>query len=123
MPVRTTIRRMAKFEAKYDPEAIRNAIEKQRDSIIAQQASKQAELEKMENMTRIILGDADIPTIFYPPYLNFARQIWRIRVRFSGETLKSEAKIIMDKWVSRRLEPDVLNRIRNQIFTLEEPMP
>jgi hypothetical protein len=112
---------MSKFEAKYDPEAIRNAIEKQRDSIIAQQKERQAEQEKLENMTRIILGDANIPTPFYPPYLNFARQIWKLRVRFTGETLKTEANIIIAKWVSRRLEENVLIRIRNEVFTLQAP--
>lgn len=114
---------MSKFEAKYDPEAIKNAIEKQRDSIIAQLTVKQAELEKIENMTRIILGEENIPTPFFPPYLNFSRQIWKIRTRFSGETLKTEAGIVMDKWVSRQLEKDVLIRIRNEIFTLEAPTP
>lgn len=121
MPVRSTIRRMSKFEAKYDPESIKKAIGKHRDSIIAQQTVKQAELEKMENMTRIILGEENIPTPFFPAYLNFARQIWKMRVRFSEETLKTEANIALDKWVSRRLEENVLIRIRNEIFTLEAP--
>jgi hypothetical protein len=36
---------MKKFEANYDPDAIRQSIERQRDGILEQQAVKQAELE------------------------------------------------------------------------------
>ncbi len=55
MPVRSTVRRMKKFEAKYDSETIKQAIEKQRDSIIAQQIARQTELEEIENQTKLIL--------------------------------------------------------------------
>ncbi|MEO0094030.1 MAG: hypothetical protein ABIK93_08585 [candidate division WOR-3 bacterium] len=46
---------MKKFEAKYDSETIKQAIEKQRDSIIAQQIARQTELEEIENQTKLIL--------------------------------------------------------------------
>lgn len=79
MTVRSTVRRMKKFEAKYDPETIKQAIEKQWDSIIDQQIARQAELEEIENRTKLILGDFGIPTPLYPAFLNFAREIWKIR--------------------------------------------
>ncbi|MEO0092833.1 MAG: hypothetical protein ABIK93_02575 [candidate division WOR-3 bacterium] len=46
---------MKKFEVRYDPETIKQAIEKQRDSIIDQQIVRQAELEGIENRTKLIL--------------------------------------------------------------------
>ncbi len=123
MPVRTTLRRIQKFEAKYDPETIRNAIEKQRDGIIEQQWVKQAELEKIENLTKVILGEENVPTPLIPAYLNYARQIWKIRNKFSAEILKTEADIMLYKWTRRSLQEPVLIRIRNEIFTLEAPTP
>jgi hypothetical protein len=123
LPVRTTLRRLQKFEAKYDPEAIRNAIEKQRDAIIEQQWVKQAELEKIENLTKLILGEANVPTPLIPAYLNFARQVWKIRNKFSAEILKTETDIMLYKWTRRQLQESVLIRIRNEIFTLEAPTP
>jgi hypothetical protein len=123
MPVRTTLRRIQKFKAKYDPEAIKNAIEKQLDAIIEQQTYTQSELEKIENLTKIILGEENIPTPLIPAYLNFARQIWRIRNKFSAEILKTEADIMLYKWTRRSLKESVLVRIRDEIFTLEAPTP
>ncbi|MEO0092023.1 MAG: hypothetical protein ABIK61_04885 [candidate division WOR-3 bacterium] len=123
MPVRTSFRRIQKFRAKYDPETIRNAIEKQLDAIIEQQANTQTQLEKVENLTKVILGEEGVPSPLIPAYLNFARQVWRIRNKFSAETLKIETDIALYKWVRRSLQESVLIRIRDQIFTLEPPKP
>jgi len=112
-----------KFAAKYNPETIKQSIEKQREDIIDQQIARQAELEEVENRTKVILGDFGVPTPLYPAYLNYARQIWRIRNKFSGESLKIEADIALYKWVRRQLREDVLIKIRNELFTLEPPKP
>lgn len=123
MAVRSTVRRIKKFDAKYNPEAIKQSIEKQRDGIIDQQIARQSELEEIENRTKLILGDKGVPTPLYPAYLNFARQIWKIKNKFSGETLKTEADIALFKWTRRTLVEDILNKIRKDIFTLEPPTP
>ena len=123
LPVRTTLRRLQKFEAKYDPESIKKTIEKQRDAIIEQQWFKQAELEKIENLTKVILGEAIVQTPLIHAYLNFARQVWKIRNKFSAEILKTETDIMLYKWTRRQLQESVLIRIRNEIFTLEAPTP
>jgi len=123
MPVRTTIRRMKKFEANYDPDAIRQSIERQRDSIIEQQTQKQAELEKVDNLTKLIIGDESVQSALYLSYLNFARQIWKTKNTYSSGTLKIEAEIILDKWTKRGLNETILKRIRKEIFTLEAPTP
>jgi len=123
MPVRPTIRRMKKFEANFDPDAIRQSLERQRESIIEQQAEKQAELEKVDNLTKLILGDESVQSALYLSYLNFARQIWKTKNTFTSGTLKLEADIILYKWTRRGLNEDILKRIRNQIFTLEAPTP
>jgi hypothetical protein len=114
---------MKKFEANYDPDAIRQSIERQRDSIIEQQAQKQAELEKVDNMTKLILGDESVPSAMYISYLNYARQIWKIKNTYTSGTLKIEAEIMLDKWTKRGLNQNILKRIRKEIFTLEAPTP
>jgi len=123
MPVRSTIRRMKKLEANYDPDSIRQSLEKQRDGILEQQAVKQAELEKVENLTKLIISEQGVTSALFVSYLNFARQIWKIQNTFSSETLKIEADIMLYKWTRRGLNEDILKRIRNQIFTLEAPTP
>jgi len=123
MPVRSTLRRMQKFQAKYDPDAIRNAIEKQMDSILEQQTAAQTELEKVENLTKIVLGQENVPTPLIPAYMAYARQIWKIRNKFSSEMLKTEADIMLYKWTRRSLVEAILIRIRDEIFTLQAPTP
>jgi len=114
---------MKKFEANYDPDAIRQSIERQRDSIIEQQTQKQAELEKVDNLTKLIIGDESVQSALYLSYLNFARQIWKTKNTYSSGTLKIEAEIILDKWTKRGLNETILKRIRKEIFTLEAPTP
>lgn len=123
MPVRPSLRRIQKFKAKYNPESIKGAIERQLDSIIEQQTVTQSQLEKVENMTKIILGEENVPTPLIISYLNFAREIWRIRNKYSAEILKTEADIMLYKWTRRSLQESVLIRIRDEIFTLEAPTP
>jgi len=114
---------MKKLEANYDPDSIRQSLEKQRDGILEQQAVKQAELEKVENQTKLIISEEGVTSALFVSYLNFARQIWKIQNTFSSETLKIEADIILYKWTRRGLNEDILKRIRNEIFTLEAPTP
>jgi hypothetical protein len=123
MPVRSSLRRMQKFEAKYDANSIRNSIEKMRDNIIEQQKTKQAELEKVENLTMIILGEENSPTPLIPAYLAYARQIWKLRNQYSAQILITEADIMLYKWKRRSLQESILIRIRNEIFTLKAPTP
>lgn len=123
MPVRTTVRRMKKLDANYDPDTIRQSLERQRDGILEQQAVKQAELEKIENLTKLVISDEGVPSALFVSYLNFARQIWKIKNTYSSETLKIEADIMLYKWTRRGLDEDILKRIRNEIFTLEAPTP
>ncbi len=123
MPVRSSIRRMQKLNANFDPDAIRDSLMRQRDSILEQQAVKQAELEKIENMTKLLISDEGVGSALFVSYLNYARQIWKIKNTFTSKTLKIEADIMLYKWVRRGLDENILKRIRNQIFTLDEPMP
>jgi hypothetical protein len=123
MPVRPSLRRIQKFKAKYNPDSIKVAIERQLDAIIEQQTVTQSQLEKVENMTKIILGEENVPTPLIPAYLAYARQIWKIRNKFSAEILKTEADIMLYKWTRRSLKESVLIRIRDEVFTLDAPTP
>jgi hypothetical protein len=114
---------MKKLEANFDPDAIRDSLLRQREAILEQQAVKQAELEKVENLTKLIISEEGVGSALFVSYLNYARQIWKVKNTFTSKTLKIEAEIILYKWNRRGLDEDILKRIRSQIFTLEEPSP
>jgi hypothetical protein len=62
-----------------------------------------------------------VPTILYPFYLNFAREIYSRRMRFSGSSLAREVEVLLEKWVARTLDRQVLERIRDETFAVPEP--
>jgi len=76
--------------------------------------------EKMELLVREILGRNGVPTIAYPGYLNFARQIGKIAGRFQGDSFTNEAKILVDKWTARQLVTKILETILYEGFAAKK---
>jgi len=76
--------------------------------------------EKMELLVREILGRNGVPTIAYPGYLNFARQIGKIAGRFQGDSFTNEAKILVDKWTARQLVTKILETILYEVFSAKK---
>jgi len=56
-------------------------------------------------------------------YLDFARQLFRLSHgrSISGPTLAREAQVLLEKWASRGLDPDVLATVRTEVFNIGEP--
>jgi hypothetical protein len=77
------------------------------------------DLVPIEQATQGVLNDADVPTVQYPFYLNFAREIWARKFRgIDGPTLISSAQSLHDKYVSYGLATAVLVDIADQVFTI-----
>jgi hypothetical protein len=64
-----------------------------------------------------------VPTIQYPFYLNFGREIWALtRKEVSGESLAQEAAVLVAKWTARGLTAPVLQAIRSEVFNVPAPI-
>ncbi|MEO0108271.1 MAG: hypothetical protein ABIK62_03760 [candidate division WOR-3 bacterium] len=118
---RDPIRSERKYRRKFDEQHVAKQLRLAREDMQDAYASAQAELSNCEEVTREILGEYNVPSISYPFYLNFARQVWKARRRFTGETLKTEVQILVDKWKARRLDESVLDEIRSRVFTISKP--
>lgn len=82
------------------------------------------QLCSMESQAKEVLNAEGVHTSSSVPYLNYGRQIWKlIEQEVSGESLAMAAKVLLDKWASRGLDPDVLAAIRFQVFNVAEPTP
>jgi hypothetical protein len=79
--------------------------------------------EKVENEVKLILAEAATSTILNPSYINFGREVYKTALRFSGGQLIATVDIILNKWVGRGLDRDILERIRNTVFALAAPAP
>ncbi|MCX7785276.1 MAG: hypothetical protein N2201_03470 [candidate division WOR-3 bacterium] len=97
-------------------QGIRQMLYKQQ---IKEQLSQEfANLEKLENAVKKIMGESGLPTWHNVPYLNFARQLYRLLRKHSGKTLKTEIKILTKTWQQRQLKKQLLVKIRNAIIDL-----
>ena len=80
-------------------------------------ATAAASLVPMEMSVQTVLNDDDVPTIHYPFYLSFAREIWAMQYRgVDGNTIISMAQSLHDKWVSMGLATATLVRIADEVF-------
>jgi len=121
---RSTIARNAKYTNSvmalgYQP----GKIEKYLPDMIAQFKRSTAIAVFDENTTKLILAEAGITTILNPFYIAFAKQISRLRLKFSGTQLINETDVILIVWAGRGLDRDTLEKIRNSVYTIAAPAP
>ena len=66
-----------------------------------------------------ILNSLNAPTIQYPFYLNFGRELWTLIARgIDGDTLEAQAQMLHDKYEAYGLTSANLIQIANSVFTL-----
>lgn len=123
MGVRPSERRIAKYTAKLQGEALSVVTGRQIENMIVQVTTIFPEIENVENETKLILEDEGTPIVLNVTYLNFARQIYSAKKRFGGTQLLEKADIILNKWKGEGCDTDVLERIRETIFSLGEVAP
>ena len=76
-------------------------------------------LVPVEMQIQALLNGADVPTIQYPFYLNFGREIWKkIHEGIDGTTLASSAQSLHDKYVAYGLLTANLQAIADQVFNI-----
>lgn len=123
MPVKSSVDRIYNYELKLDTETLKKQADKRRERMLEKQAAAQVELESLETRAKTVLGTMGIPTWAYPAYLNFCREVWKKTRSFNDETLMMEAMVIQAKWVARKLDETLLNRLRHEFFGLADPKP
>lgn len=79
----------------------------------------------MEEKVKQTLDAQGVHTSFYVPYLDFARQLFKLsrQQAISGDSLALAAKVLLDKWVARGADVSVLAAIRSEVFNVSEPSP
>ena len=76
-------------------------------------------LVPVETQIQALLNDADVPTIQYPFYLNFGRELWaKIRKGIDGPTLAAVGQSLHDKYVGYGMETATLVDIADQVLNI-----
>lgn len=123
MGVRPASRRLDKWDAIFSGDIVSTKLAGYKDKMREQLSSIFPNQEKVENEVKLILAEAATSTILNPAYLNFGREVYKTALRFSGGQLIAMVDIILNKWVGRGLDRDILERIHNTVFALAAPAP
>ena len=116
-------RRIAKWNAKFNTERIKGILDDLRPAMLANVTAVFPLLTAMELQVKQTCDASGVPTIQYPFYLNFGREIWALtRKEVSGESLAQEAAVLIAKWVARGLTQSLLQAIRTQVFNVGVPV-
>jgi hypothetical protein len=119
------VRRIARWQTKCTPERTKATLDAIREDMRARYEAATTLLSQMETDVKQTLNAQGVNTINYVLYLSFARQLFKLTNRkgITGESMAIEAKVLVDKWAARGLDPDVLVAIRFENFSIAEAKP
>ena len=117
-------KRIANWDTKYNTERIKATLDEKRPAMLANVTAVYPMIAAMELQVKQVCDGSGVPTIQYPFYLCFGREMWALsRKDISGESLAIEAAILIDKWTARGLTEAVLQAIRTDVFNVAAPLP
>jgi len=122
MPIDPT-RRIDKWNSKVTAARTADVVGTRLPTMKANAAGEFVTIIAMETRVRAVLNGAGQPTIQYPFYLAFGREIWALQRRgIQGEALAVEAALLISKWVAQGLTSSVLQDIRTNVFSVSAPV-
>jgi hypothetical protein len=108
----------------YKMDRIKAALDDKRPAMLSRVTGVVPALAAIESQVKQVLDGLGVATIQYPFYLDFGRELWRMRDQdISGESAAMEADVLLQKWVTRGLTQAVLEAIRTQVFNIVAPAP
>ena len=118
-------RRIQRWRVKYTPDKQRATVADIYDDMTRRYEAAVTALCAAEDKTRQVLNMLGVHTSFYVPYLDFARQLYKLtRQRgITGDSFSVEAKVLLDKWTARNADPAVLTAILTEVFSAPSPTP
>jgi hypothetical protein len=117
--------RRMNWQIKTDTTKVKQILDDRRPDMLKRYEAAIASLCEMETKARQTLNAAGVHTIFYVAYLNYARQLYKLSRQqgISGESFALQAQVLLDKWANRGCDPEVLAKIRTDVFDTPAPKP
>ena len=116
-------KRIANWNVGYNTERIKAIVDEKRPTMLANVNAVTPMITGMELQVKQVCDGAGVPTIQYPFYLCFGREMWALsRKDISGESLAKEAATLIAKWKARGLTEAVLQGIRTDVFNVSAPI-
>ena len=122
MPIDPT-KRLNNWNEKCNLERVNAVLTEKRPTMLEHMSAVLPLLAAMELQVKQVCDGAGVPTIAYPFYLCFGREMWKLtRQDISGESMALEAATLIAKWVARGLTQAVLQAIRTDVFNVAAPI-
>jgi hypothetical protein len=122
MPIDPT-KRIDNWNTKYNLERVNAILTEKRPKMLQNVSSAVPLIAAMELQVKQVCDGAGVPTIQYPFYLCFGREMWALtRKDISGESLALEGAVLIGKWVARGLTQSLLKSIRTDVFNVAAPI-
>jgi len=118
-------RRAARWKAKYNLERVGATLNDLREDMAKRYEAAMAQVCAMETKVKEVINACGVSTSQYVPYLNFGRQLCKLsrQQNISGESFAMAAQVLLVKWAARGCDPDVLAKIRKDVFDTDVPKP
>ncbi len=119
-------KRIRAWQVKFNTRRVKETLDDLREQMFVHVQAAFADLCSMEERVRQVLNQSDVPTILYVAYLDYARQLYKLsrQKNISGGSFARESQVLLEKWQGRSLDPEVLARVRHDVFDVppdEEP--
>jgi hypothetical protein len=122
MPIDPT-KRIDNWNTKYNLERVNAILTEKRPKMLQNVSAAVPLIAAMELQVKQVCDGGGVPTIQYPFYLCFGREMWALtRKDISGESLALEAATLIAKWVARGLTQSLLQSIRTDVFNVGAPV-
>lgn len=121
--VKTDATRIASYNAKTVPTTVGLKVASQLTLMKASFADMANSFVAKEIAIQAVLnGEGDIPTIQYPFYLNFGRELWALSLRgINGNVLVAVGTSLKTKYTSYGLEAATLSKVALDVFAIVIP--
>ena len=116
-------KRINAWDVKFNTVRIKDTLDSLRPAMLERVNATFTALVAMETQVKQVLDTEGVPTITYPFYLAYGRELFKLTSKeISGTSLQLEALVLLNKWVARGLTQSVLEAIRLQVFNVSAPV-
>jgi len=119
------VKRTERWMTKYNLERVSQTLSDLKGKMAEHYAAAMVGLCAMETDVKQVINACGVSTSQYVPYLNFGRQLYKLSKQrgISGESFAMAAQVLLDKWAARGCDPEVLAKIRTDVFDIPAPKP
>ena len=119
------VKRTERWLVKYNLERVSQTLADLKGKMAEHYTAAMVGLCAMETDVKQVINAYGVSTSQYVPYLNFGRQLYKLSKQrgISGESFAMAAQVLLDKWAARGCDPEVLAKIRTDVFDIAAPKP